>query len=343
MTTSEVKSLIRYTLVGLVLTVAISWALFVARGALLLIYISMLAAIGLSPLVNETEARLREVDRRLPRWASALLVYLAILGIIVGVGLLVIPPLADQARAFWKALPGLVNSGEAWLIERGVLSAEISVAGAIRQAPIVGTDAVGTIVTAIWGFIGGIFGAVTILIISFYMLVDSRRMVRTFVTLFPRPERPRVEDVQRRITTKVSAWLGGQLLLATIIGLTAAVGLWLLGVPYFYVLALIAAIGEMVPVVGPLLSAIPAVAVALSVSLPTALGVTVFFILQQQFENHVLVPRVMSRQVGISPVFVITALLIGGSLLGIVGAILAVPTAAILQVLFEELTSDHQG
>jgi predicted PurR-regulated permease PerM len=104
--------------------------------------------------------------------------------------------------------------------------------------------------------------------------------------------------------------------------------------------ALIAGVGEMIPVVGPLLAAIPAIAVAFFVSAPLALGVTVFFVVQQQLENHVLVPKVMARQVGVSPVVVIMALLIGGSLLGIVGAILAVPTAAILQVLFQELLTE---
>ena len=108
-----------------------------------------------------------------------------------------------------------------------------------------------------------------------------------------------------------------------------------------YVLALIAGIGEMIPVVGPILSAIPALIVALTVRPTLALFVLVFFILQQQFENHVLVPKIMSRQVGISAVIIIVSLLIGGSLLGIVGAILAVPTAAVLQVLYEELSSDN--
>jgi predicted PurR-regulated permease PerM len=142
------------------------------------------------------------------------------------------------------------------------------------------------------------------------------------------------------VTAKVSAWLGGQLLLAAIIGATAAIGLFLMGVPFFYVLALIAALGEMIPIVGPILSALPAIAVALSVNPALALGVIAFFLAQQQLENHVLVPRIMQRQVGISAVFVIVALLLGGSLLGIIGAILAVPTAAILQVLFEELMTE---
>ncbi len=142
------------------------------------------------------------------------------------------------------------------------------------------------------------------------------------------------------MTTKVSAWLGGQLLLAAIIGSTAALGLWLLGVPYFYVLALVAAVGEMIPVIGPLIAAIPAILVAFTVSPAVALGVAIFFVIQQQVENHVLVPKIMERQVGVSAVIVIVSLLLGGSLLGIAGAILAVPTAAILQVLFEELVPE---
>ena len=141
----------------------------------------------------------------------------------------------------------------------------------------------------------------------------------------------------------MSAWLGGQLLLGGIIGLTSAVGLWLLGIPFFYVLALISGIGELIPVIGPILSAIPAIAVAATVSLNKVLLVIVFFVLQQQFENHVLVPKVMSRQVGVSAVTVIVALLIGAKLLGIVGAILAVPTAAILQVVFLELTTSRES
>jgi predicted PurR-regulated permease PerM len=158
--------------------------------------------------------------------------------------------------------------------------------------------------------------------------------------LFPRGERARVAAASREIVGKVSAWLGGQLMLATVIGATSVIGLWLIGIPFFYVLALISAIGEMIPIVGPILAAIPAIAVASTVSFEKVILVVVFFVVQQQFENHVLVPKVMSRQVGLNAVGVIVALLIGGKLLGIVGAILAVPTAAIFQVIFNQLTAE---
>ncbi len=331
------RALIRYTLVSATLTVALVWLLYLVRDTLLLIYVAGLIAVGLSPLVDAIEQQ-RVIRRiRLPRWAAILSVYVVIFTVVALFVMLMVPPLASQARDFVTVAPDLVSRGQQWLIQQGILGREITIGDAVRQAPTAGPDAVGTVVSAIWGFVGGVFGVLTILIVAFYLLVDADGIVRAMVRLFPRPERARVRDAFRRAGEKVSAWLAGQLLLGAIIGTTAALGLWILGVPYFYVLAVIAGIGELIPIVGPVLAAIPAVAVAFSVGPALALGVGVFFIVQQQVENHVLVPKVMSRQVGISPVVVIMALLIGGSLLGIVGAILAVPTAAILQVLLQEL------
>ena len=337
MAAQDPRALIRYALAGLALTVALLWAAFLIRGALLLIYISALVAIGLSPVVTRLERRRIRGTRPLPRWVAILEVYLLLVVVIVTVAVLVLPPLIDQARAFWTAIPDLLDRGQIWLVDRGILSHKLSFGEAVQQAA--GgdsSDAVSAVVGALSGFVGGVFGALTILILAFYLLLDSRQMFRNFISLFPKAERGRVEDVSRRITSKVSAWLAGQLLLGAIIGTTAAIGLWLLQVPYFFVLALIAGLGEMIPVVGPILSAIPAVAVALTVSPVTALFVGIFFLVQQQIENHLLVPKIMERQVGVNAGVVIMALLVGGSLLGIVGAILAVPTAAILQVIFQE-------
>jgi len=331
------RALIRYTLVSATLTAAFVWLLYLVRDTLLLIYVAGLIAVGISPLVDRLEQQ-RVITRiRPPRWAAILSVCVVLLTAVILFVMLMVPPLVEQAGGFLAAAPDLLSRGQQWLIERGILGREITIGEAVRQAPGAGTDAVGTVLSAIWGFVGGVFGVVTILIVAFYLLVDADNIVRAMVRLFPRQERSRVRDAFRRAAEKVSAWLAGQLLLAAIIGVTAAIGLWILGVPYFYVLALIAGVGELIPIVGPLLAAVPAVAVAFSESPALALGVAVFFFAQQQVENHVLVPKVMSRQVGISPVVVIMALLIGGSLLGLVGAILAVPTAAILQVLLQEL------
>src|SRR5262249_60799092 len=135
-------------------------------------------------------------------------------------------------------------------------------------------------------------------------------------------------------------WLSAQVILAGVRGLFAGVGLALMGLPYFYVVALIAALGETVPIVGPLVAGVTAVIVALSVSPKLALMVGVYFLVLHQLESNILVPKIMERRVGVSPVTVIIALLIGGELWGLVGAVLAVPTAAILSVIVDELT-DH--
>jgi predicted PurR-regulated permease PerM len=337
---SEAKSLVGWTIAMTALAVVVLWAAYLVRNVLLLLYISGLLAIGFSPIVRmiERQKALPIGTRRFPRWLAILLLYLAILGTVAAVGALVFPPLADQAQQLWAARYDMFDRAQAFLISKGIISEQLTLKEAVQRAPGAGGgQAVGrTVLSAIIGVVGGIVGLLTILILTFYFLVESDSLRRTLLQLFPRTDRPRVDAVARTITRKVSAWLGGQLLLAGIIGSTSAVGLWALGIPYFYVLALISAIGEMIPVVGPILAALPAIAVAATVSMQKVILVIIFFVLQQQLENHILVPKVMERQVGVSAVAVIVALLIGGNLLGIPGAILAVPTVAILQVLFTE-------
>jgi predicted PurR-regulated permease PerM len=250
---------------------------------------------------------------------------------------MVVPPLVRQARELTTRLPGYAARAQEFLIERGVITEPITLREAIEQAPGRGTDAVGGVLGALWAVLGGLVGVLTILILTFYFLVEAEALLATFVRLFPRRRRPQVARVAREITTKVSAWLGGQLLLAGVIGASAALVLGLMGVPYFYVLAFIAAVGEMIPVVGPVLAAIPGIAVAWTESGRLALGTGIFFLIQQQVENHLLVPKLMERQLGMSAATVIVALLVGSALLGVVGALLAVPTAAIVQVLLQEL------
>ena len=337
---AEYKPLILWTIAMTAIVVILLWAAYLVRNVLLILYVSGLLAIGFSPIVRliERQQVLPIGSRRFPRWLAILILYLAILGMLALVGSLVLPPLIDQAQAFWRAKDEMFEKAQQFLISKGLLSEHLTFQQAVQRAPGAGgSEAIGrTVVSAIVGLAGGIVGLLTILIVTFYLLVEAGTLRKFLLQLFPRRDRPRVDAAARDITTKVSAWLGGQLLLAGIIGSTSALGLWLLGIPYFYVLALISGIGEMIPIIGPVLSAIPAIAVAATVSFKKVLLVIVFFVVQQQIENHVLVPKVMERQVGVSAVTVIVALLIGGNLLGIPGAILAVPTAAILQVLFTE-------
>jgi predicted PurR-regulated permease PerM len=328
------------------IAVLVAAALYQVRTVLMLVYVSGLLAIGLAPIVRAVERQkvLPVGTRRFPRWVAILTLYVALLSVVVGVGFAVVPPLVEQAQALSRRLPDLFARAQQFLVDRGLIDRELTMTEALQKAPSgvlsSGGDAVATVIGAVIGLAGGVFGLVTILILTFYMLVESDTIFRRFVRLFPVEQRLRVATVSSDISMKVSAWLGGQLLLGAIIGVTATVGLWLIGVPYFFVLGLIAGIGELIPMVGPLLSAIPAIVVALTVSPGLALATAVFFLAQQQFENHLLVPKLMERQVGVSAVTVIIALLIGGSLLGIVGALLAVPTAAALHVIVDELTEN---
>ena len=338
-TTSAVAKAFAITAVG----VAVVWALYLARDAILIIYISVLLAIGFGPLVHAIEHQnVVPVGKRLPRWLAILAVYLVIVGVLTIVGLLVIPPLVAQTQELWTRLPDWLERAQAFLMRHGLLSHRISLEEAVRSAPAGSQgNAVGTVAMALRTIVGGLFAFVTTLILTFYLLIESDTLFAAFARLFPVGDRSRVIEASRKVSTKVSAWLSGQLILAGTIGVSSAIGLYLLGVPYFYVLALVTAVGEMIPVIGPLLSAVPATLAGLAVSPQTALFVLIFFILEQQFENHLLVPKVMERQVGVSAVTVLVALLVGGSVLGILGAILAVPSAAILQVVLQQLLDER--
>jgi predicted PurR-regulated permease PerM len=327
------RALVTYGVVAVLAGIVALYSAFLLRQVLLLLYVAGLLAIGISPSVRWLERR--SAERRIPRWIAILFIYLGLLLMVTLTLLLVVPPLAKQAQDLWTNLPAYADTLQRWLVARGLISHTYSWSELLRNAPSPGLALAG-VLGALQGFLGAIGALVTVLVLPYYLLLEAPNLQVTFVKFFAREHRPLLARVLHSVTIKVSAWLSGQLILAAIIGTTAALGLWLLGVPYFYVLALLAGIGEMIPVVGPILAAIPAVLVAMTVSVQTGVFTIIYFSAQQFIENHFLVPRVMQRQVGVSPVTVIAALLIGSELLGIVGALLAVPTAAIVQVLVNE-------
>jgi predicted PurR-regulated permease PerM len=313
------------------------WLLYTVRKVLLLLYVAGLLAIGLSPIVKRLEKRrmMAGRKRRLPRWAAILILYIGVLVVFAGMLSVLLPPLIEQAIALWAALPDLASRSQDMLRRWGVWSGKQGWADIARTLPNPEL-AIGGIFTALQSILGVVGALVTVFVLPYYLLIEADDLHGTFLRLFDEERRPQVARITRTVTEKVGAWLGGQLLLALVIGSTAALGLKLLGVPYYWVLALLAAIGEMIPVVGPILAAVPAVLVGFSVSTQTGMVVAAYFALQQFIENNFLVPRIMERQVGVSAITVVVALLIGTELLGLVGALLAVPTAAIIQVLFQE-------
>jgi predicted PurR-regulated permease PerM len=324
-----------FTVAGVLILCGALWA---ARDALLLIYVSALLAMGCSPLVRFLEQR--RGRRGLPRWAAIIAVFTAIVGVIVLFGLLVIPPLVAQAVALWDKLPDEFNRVQTFFIKYKLMARRVTLAEAVQSAPSgSGSNAVGTVLVAVSSLLGGAFGLITILILSFYFLIEAHAMSEYFARFVPVAHRTAVATAAREAVVKVSAWLRAQFILAAMMGTFAAIGMGLMGVPYFYVIALVASFGEMIPIVGPVIGGVTAVAVASTVSTKLALVAGGYFVVLHQLEANVLVPKIMERRVGVSPVVVMIALLIGGSLSGLPGAILAIPTAAILSVVIEEIAN----
>jgi len=330
------------TVAGFAILGAVLWE---ARDALLLVYVSALIAMGLSPLVKLIERpRRKGARRRVPRWLAILAIYAVLVAAFVFVGLLVIPPLVAQGASLWARLPSEFNRLQTFLISHKLLVHRVTLEEAVQSAPSgSGGNAVGTVLVAISSVIGGVFGLITILILTFYLLIEAGSMFEYLVRFVPLGRRGDVATAARQSVSKVSAWLRAQFILAGVMGTFAAIGLGLMGVPYFYVIALIAAVGETIPIVGPVIGGLAAVAVAITVSPKLALMVGTYFLVLHQLEANVLVPKIMERSVGVSPVAVMVALLIGGSLMGIVGAILAIPTAALLSVIIEEVAAEHDA
>ncbi len=336
------RALIAWAVAIVFAALAGAWALYLVRQVLVLIYVSVLLAIGFNPVVRLIESQSAlQIGTRVPRWLAILIVYLAILVVFAAVLFVIVPPFVTQAREFAIHLPQLVERGQRGLVARGILTQWKSFGEIVEQAP-GGGDVVGRVMTTFWGLFGGMLGVLSIVILTFYLLVDSDSVFHALVRLVPAERRARLYAISRQITTKVSAWLVGQLMLSAIIGVTSAIWLVVLGMPYFYVLALIAAIGEMIPIVGPILAAVPGIAVAFGSSWKLGFLVGGLYLTQQQLEANILVPKLMERQLGLTPVTIMVALLLGGALLGIPGAVLAVPTAAILHVVVQELVVEER-
>ncbi|HEY6359275.1 MAG TPA: AI-2E family transporter, partial [Vicinamibacterales bacterium] len=310
--------------------------LYLVRDVLLLLYVSTLLAIGFSPAIHWFERRrVGWLRTTLSRGAAILIFYVLCLAMIALILAVIVPPFVRQTRELWLAMPGYFNSGEQILIARGWLHWDWTWADVAKSVPSPELAVTG-LVGAFESVLGALAALATIVVLPYYLLVEADALQDGFLRLLPADRRERFERVTDDVTLKVGAWLGSQMLLCLIIGALASLCMWLIGVPYFYVLGLLAGLGELVPVVGPLMAAVPAVIAGWSISTETMVVVAGYFALQQLFENYVLVPRIMQKHVGVSAVTVIVALLVGTELLGVVGALLAVPTAAIVQVLLHE-------
>lgn len=306
--------------------------LFAIRRVVLIVFIAGVLASGIAPAVRRVRVLSRHwMRRRIQRGAAVAIVYLPFVITAVLVATFVVPNLLIESKELASKLPAQIETKLLKPLDQYIPATQV------RQLLF---DHEGDRSEQVFVYIRGaanvIGSLVAILVLIFYMLIDTERLRNMFLIFFPAPERGRRRQMIRRISKRMSSWLAGQLLLAGVIGLATFIGLLALRVPYALPLAVVAAIGEMVPVIGPIIGAVPALTIALFESPEKFWFVLVLAIGIQQVENLVLVPRVMGKKVSVSPLAVFVAFMAGASLLGIVGAIMAIPAAAIIQVVFEE-------
>ncbi len=189
---------------------------------------------------------------------------------------------------------------------------------------------------------GGVFLAVAVLILSFYLTVGQDGVEKLFAAIVPQAYEDYTLDLYFRVRKKIGRWLKGQLILSLIVGISVFIGLWLLDIDYSLILGLLAGIFEIIPFVGPIFGGGLAVLLAASQSVTLAIYTFALFVIIQQIENHVLVPSVMKFTTSLNPAVVMISILFGGALFGFVGLILAVPAAVLLQEVVEDWTATKQ-
>jgi predicted PurR-regulated permease PerM len=316
-------------LLGILAAAAVLWH---ARDVLLLIFIAAALAAGIAPAVRRVRVFWRHrFHKKLSRGAAVMIVYLPFLLGVVVLGVLVVPRFIADTKELGRQLPALIDRNILTPLERFVP------VGAIREELADGIELPrARVFMYMRNAAAAIASAFAVLFMIAYMLVDAVRLRNLFLLIYPPEVRGERRRTLMRIAKRMSSWLSGQLLLSMIIGLCTFIGLVVLQIPYALPLAIVAAIGELVPVIGPTVGAVPALAMALLHSRWQFWSYLVFAFLLQKIENWFIVPRVMSRKVSISPLAVFIAFMIGASLLGVIGAIMAIPVAAIVQVTFAE-------
>ena len=313
------------TAIGLVLL----WAV---RDVLILIALAAVLAAGISPAVQRVRIIARHwFGRNVSRGAAVLIVYFPFLLLAVVLLIVMVPRLIDDTRALSAQLPMLIEHNVLKPLSRWIPAQTIRgyLHGGFTLPPASVLFYVRGTATAIASFF-------LVLLLVVYMLMDAHQLRAMILLLYPPEVRAEKRRMLTRMSRRMSSWLAGQLILSAMMGAAIFVLMLALRLPYALPLALVAALGELVPLVGPILGTAPALAIALLHSRWQFWSVLIAAIVLQKLENFIVAPRVMSRKVSISPLTAFIAFMMGGELLGIVGAIIAIPAAAVLQVAFEE-------
>lgn len=324
---------------GVLIVAAIVLVAVAARNVLVLVFIAVILASGLQPFIAWLRGHMP-----IGRGPTILLVYGIFLVIVVGMALFVVPAALAQLDRTITSLPPFFDRARQWAatlhpssVSRTVSTLIDAAARTVKGAD--GGPSTGQVVQVGLTLAEALTSILTLLTVVYFWLTEHARLQRYVLAFVPQHRRKRARDVWNAAETRLGMWVRGQLILMSSIGVATGVAYTLLGVPSAVLLGLLAALAEAIPIVGPLLGAIPAVVVAATISPQLALAVAGVYLVLQLIEGNVLVPLVMRNTTGISPFLVILSVLIGAAAAGFLGALLAVPIAAAGEVLIEGLQS----
>ena len=316
-------------------TAVVLYLLYLVRSILGMVFIAVFLAVALGPAVDLYERRIR-----MPRGLAILFVYLTILGAIVGLGLLVVPPIVNGVNHFVSKVPTYVqdlrkNKTVRKYDNKYHVTAKLNKEA--KKLPNRLGDAASALTSVTVGVFSAIFKLVTVLVLTFFFLLDGKRMVQWGLRQLPVERSERVQRVMEDVYEATSGYVVGNLIISVIAGTGTYIVLMILGVPFAVPLSVLMAFLDLIPLVGATIGGVGIGIVAAISDFPTALIVwAVYFIVYQQIENNILQPIIYRRTVALHPLLVLIAVLIGGSQLGVLGALIAIPVAAGLQILVKD-------
>ncbi len=306
---------------------------YVLRSVLAMLFVSIIIAAALSPLVDWFE------KKKIPRLVGTLIIYLGIIALLSLIIYFAFPIIYEEVLNLADSLPG-ISEQVLHLISNSALGERISDFISSYQGSII-KDA-SQFFSILINLGGGIVSVVTVFIISFYLLLEKDGVSDFIKFITPQNIEGTVLKIWYRSRLRLGKWLRVQLLLSTIIGVMVWAALLILGVKYAFILAIFAALCELVPMVGPILAGVVASVVALTQSLPLAIWTAITFILIQRVENDILVPSIMGKTIGFNPVVVLVALFAGGKLGGVLGMLIALPVVIVIEEAVRELNKKQQ-
>jgi predicted PurR-regulated permease PerM len=340
------KTVARYTLVviGLVLATALLSALvYQARQAITWIVIAAFFAVALHPAVNWLERR----ARWLRRWLATLIVFVLAFALIAGLVAALVVPLAREAGHLADNLPKTIADVRAGRGPIGHLAGRLHVLNYVQthSEQLRGyLSSLGAPTLALLrGAATGVAGVITIFVLSYLMVLEAPKVIDGVLALFDERHARRIRRVGGDCAKTVTGYITGNLLISVICGLLTYAVLAVLGVPYAGLIALFVGVADLIPLVGATLGAVVGVIAAFAQSVTAGIVVIVFFIVYQQVENHLLQPVVFSRTVQLNPLTVLVAILIAADLAGILGALLAIPVAGIIQIVARDIWDTRKG